>query len=174
MTGDKERSITKRKAYLRLRERYPRRGKGFVYLDESGFEPEVTRRDAYAPKGRRVYGLISGRRRPRTAWIAARRGERFEEPFLFEGPCKAEVFNGWLERPLCPRLNGTHVVVMDNVPFHKGAKTKELIQHTGALLLPLPPYSPDLNPLEHNFGTLKKIREYTERETLDNIIKSYQ
>lgn len=174
MTGYQERSLTKRKAYLRLRERYTRRGQVFVYIDESGFTPEVARRYAYAPKGKRVYGLIAGHRRPRTSLIAARIGDCFEEAFLFEGSCNAAIFNDWLQRQLCPRLNDHHVVVMDNVPFHKGAKTKELIQRTGALLLPLPPYSPDLNPIEHDFGALKKIREYNEHETLDNIIKSYQ
>jgi len=50
----------KRKAFLRLRERYRRRGREFVYLDESGFEPEASRRYGYGPKGQRVYGLISG------------------------------------------------------------------------------------------------------------------
>ena len=174
MTGYKERSLTKRKAYLRLRERYARRGKIFVYIDESGFELSVTRRYAYASKGERVHGLISGRRRPRTSLIAARIGQSFAESFLFEGTCNAEVFNDWLERQLCPRLNENHVVVMDNVPFHKGAKTTELIQGKGATLLFLPPYSPDFNPIEHDFAAIKKIREYNAQETLDNIVKDYQ
>ena len=51
---------------------------------------------------------------------------------------------------------------MDNVPFHKSAKTRELIERTGATLLFLPPYSPDLNPIEHDFATLKRLREYQE------------
>lgn len=174
MTGYKERSITKRKSFLRLRERFARRGKTFVYIDESGFAPSVTRRYGYAIKGARVYGLTSGHRRPRTSLLAARIGERFEEPFLFEGTCNADVFNDWLERQLCPRLTGDHVVVMDNVPFHKGGKTAELIHGKGAALLFLPPYSPDFNPIENDFGAIKKIREYNENETLDNIIRQYQ
>lgn len=174
MTGYTERSLMKRKAYLRLRERYVRRGKEVVYIDESGFAPSVSRRYGYALKGRRVYGLIAGKKRPRTSLIAARIGGRFEEPFLFQGTCNGNVFNDWLERQLCPRLNENHVVVMDNVPFHKGAKTRQLIENTGATLLFLPPYSPDFNPIEHDFGNLKKIREYNEHETLDDIIKSYQ
>ena len=62
--GYTERSPRKRKAYLRLRERYVRRGKEFVYIDESGFDPSVIRRYTYARKGERVYGLTSGHRRP--------------------------------------------------------------------------------------------------------------
>ena len=172
--GYKARSRAKRKSYLRLRERYLRRGKTLVYIDESGFKPSVVRRYGYAAKGKRVYGEVAGRRRPRTSLIAARIGENLEEPFLFEGPCNAEVFNGWLHRQLCRWLKDTHVVVMDNVAFHKGAKTAELIHGTGAALLCLPPYSPDFNPIEHDFAAIKKIREYSELGTLDDIIKSYR
>ena len=61
----------KRKAYLRLRERYRRRKKSFVYVDESGFEPEVVRRYGRASRGQKVYGLRPGNSRPRTCFLAA-------------------------------------------------------------------------------------------------------
>ena len=122
----------KRKIFLRLRERYRRRGKEFVYIDESGFEPEVTRRYGYAPKGARVYGLISGHSRPRASLITARMSSGFQAPVLFEGNSNAAFFNAWLEKELCPLLNENHVIIMDNVPFHKGIKTKEIIHSTGA------------------------------------------
>ncbi len=151
-----------------------RRGKEFVYIDESGFEPTVTRRYAYAQKGTRVYGLTSGHRRPRTSLLAARIGKRWAAPILFEGSCDTAVFNWWLETQLCPLLNDTQVVVMDNAPFHKSPKTQELIEGTGATLLFLPPYSPDLNPIEHDFATLKRLREYNAHVTLDTIIGAYK
>ncbi|WDP84140.1 MAG: hypothetical protein HUN05_02345 [Desulfobacter sp.] len=84
MTGYRERSDSKRKAYLRLRERYVRRCKTFVYVDESGFSPYTTRRYGYALKGQRVHGLIAGTKHPRTSLIAARIEYSFEEPFLFQ------------------------------------------------------------------------------------------
>jgi putative transposase len=174
MLGYQERNPLKRKAYLSLRERYRRRGKEFVYVDESGFAPSVTRRYAYAPKGQRVYGLRSGLRTPRTSLIAARIGTRFEAPLLFEGTCNTPLFNRWLETALCPLLNDTHVVVMDNVAFHKSNTTQALISTTGATLLFLPPYSPDLNPIEHDFAALKKTREYNEHASLDSIVRHYQ
>ena len=102
MTGYKQRSTMKRRKFLRLRERYRRRSKEFVYLDESGFEPEVSRRYAYSPRGQRVYGLISGHRRPRTSLLTARMEKGFEVPFLFEGACNTDIFNAWLEKELCP------------------------------------------------------------------------
>jgi putative transposase len=163
----------KRKVFLRLRERYRRRGLSFVYLDESGFELETTRQYARASRGQKVHGKRSGHKHPRTSLIAARMGQLFEAPVLFRGNCNTEFFNAWLENELCPLLNEKHVVVMDNVSFHKGIKTKELIQKTGAKILFLPPYSPDFNPIEQDFATLKKIREYNEYETLENIVKNY-
>ena len=172
--GYRERDPQQRKAYLRLRERYRRRGKEFVYVDESGFAPTVTRRYAYAPTGQRVYGLSAGARRPRTSLLAARVGSTFTAPLLFEGTCNTAVFNAWLEQALCPRLHRTHIVMMDNGTHHKSATTKDLIHATGATLLFLPPYSPDLNPLEHDFAAIKRQREYNEHEPLDNIIKRYQ
>lgn len=162
-----------RKAYLLLRERYVRRGKTFVYVDESGFTPYAARRYGYSSKGQRVYGLITGKKHPRTSLIAARIGQRFEEPFLFQGTCNMDIFNGWIEQQLCQHLNDTHVVVMDNVSFHKNAKTRHLIEKTGAVLLFLPPYSPDLNPIEHDFAAIKTIREYNEGKTINDIIRMY-
>lgn len=170
--GDKERDPQQRKAYLRLRERDVRRGKAFVYVDESGFAPTVTRHSAYAPRGQRIPGLISGHR-PRTSLLAARVGSTFAAPVLFEGTRNTLLFNAWLEQELCPLLHARQVV-MDNVSFHKSAKTQDLIHATGAALLFLPPYSPDLNPIEHDFATLKCLREYNEHASLDTIIKTYK
>jgi transposase len=156
-----------------LRARYRRRGKAFVSIDESGFAPSVTRRYAYAPKGQRAPGLSSGTRRPRTSLLAARIGNTLEAPLLFAGPCNPPVFNLWLEKALGPFLHDTHVVVRDNVPFHKSEKTTALITAQRATLLFLPPYSPDLNPIEHDFATSKNLREYNEQATLDHIIQTY-
>lgn len=75
---------------------------------------------------------------------------------------------------LCPRLNAHHLVIMDNAAFHTSSETAELITATGATLLFLAPYSPDLNPSEHDFVALKKRREYQDRATLDDIVKTYQ
>lgn len=172
-SGYKERSDIKRQAYLRLWEHYAQRDKIFVYIDESGFSPYTTRSYGYALKGQRIHGLIAGKKHPRTSLIAARIDHNFSEPFLFQGTCNAHIFNEWLERQLCPHLNDTHVVVMDNVSFHKGKKTKQLIKNTRANLLFLPPYSPDFNPIEHDFAAIKKNRQYHENETIDNIIKMY-
>lgn len=172
--GYRERDPRRRRAYEHWRERARRRGKTLVYVDESGFEPTASRRHAYAAKGQRVQGLVSGHKRPRTSLLAARMGLRLECPLLFNGTCNTVVFNTWLEQQLCPLLTPQHVVVLDNAAFHKSAKTRELIKARGARVLFLPPYSPDLNPIERDFATLKKRREYQPQQTLDDLIKNYR
>lgn len=121
-----------------------------------------------------MYGLRSGQRHPRTSLIAARVGQTLQVPLLFEGTCTTSLFNAWLAQALCPQWHGNHVVVMDNAPFHKSALTQALLHATGATLLFLPPYSPDFNPIEHDFATLKRHREYREQESLDIFVKTYQ
>ena len=115
--GYQERDPQQRKRFLRLRERFIRRGKRPVHIDEYGFASSTARRYGYAPKGQRVDGLVSGHRRPRTSLIAARMEGRLEEPLLFEGTCDTVVFNTWLQTRLCPRLNAQHLVILDNATF---------------------------------------------------------
>ena len=74
---------------------------------------------------------------------------------------------------LCPLLNDKHVVSLDNASFHKGWKTADLITATGASLLFLPPYSPELNPIEKDFAIIKRIRQYNAETSIDEIIKMY-
>ena len=89
-------------------------------------------------------------------------------------PEELAELNAWLKARLCPRLTRQHLVIMDNAAFHKSPDTAKLIEHTGATLLFLPPYSPDLNPIEHDFAALKKQREYQEPTSLDEIVRAYQ
>lgn len=171
--GYQERDPQQRKQFLRLRERFFRRGKQPVHIDECGFASSTARRYGDAPKGHRVDGLVSGHRRPRTSLIAARMEGRLEEPLRFEGTCATGVFNTWLQTRLCPRLTAQHLVIMDNATFHKSPETAQLIEETGATLLFLPPYSPDLNPIEHDFAALKKRKEYQEHVAIDDLVKAY-
>ena len=82
--------------------------------------------------------------------------------------------NSWLKARLCPRRTREHLVIMDNAAFHTSPETAHLIEHTGATLLCLPPYSPDLNLIEPDFAVLKKHREHQETASIDQIVKAYQ
>ena len=106
--------------------------------------------------------------------IGAHIGERFTAPVLFQGACDALAFNAWLEHQLCPLLDETHVVIMDNASFHKGSETARLIAATGASLLFLPPYAPELNPIEKDFANIKRRYQYNPEASIEEIIKVYR
>lgn len=83
------------------------------------------------------------------------------------------AFNTWLSEMLCPLLTEKHVVIMDNAAFHKSSQTVDLIERCGASLLFLPPYSPELNPIEKDFANIKRMRQYNAEASIDEIIKMY-
>ena len=128
-------------------------------IGETGFTETDFRRYAYAPKGVRVEAKVPGHRYRTTTLIAARLAGCFTAPLLFEGSCDTLAFNTYLSEMLCPLLDETHVVIMDNASFHKGSQTAALIRESGASLLFLPPYSPELNPIEKDFANIKRIRQ---------------
>ena len=163
----------KRQEYLSALQQETATGKKLVYIDESGFTKTDFRRYAYAPKGTRVEAEVPSHRYTTTTLIAARLDGRFTVPLLFEGSCDAIAFNTWLSELLCPLLDDTHVLIMDNASFHKGSETAALIRGSGASLLFLPPYSPELNPIEKDFANIKRIRQYNAETSIDDIIKVY-
>ena len=144
-----------------------------MFLDETGFTETDFRRYAYAPRGVRVEDKIPSHRYTTTTLIAARLAGHFSVPVLFEGSCDATVFNAYLSQMLCPLLDARHVLIMDNASFHKGTETAALIEATGASLLFLPPYAPELNPIEKDFANIKRIRQYNAGTSIDDIIKMY-
>ena len=127
----------------------------------------------YAPKGEKVFGLISSQRTRTTTLIAARFEDTFTVARVFKGSCKAVDFNGWLAEQLCPRLTAKQVVILDNARLHKTPRTRVLIEGSGASLMFLPPYSPDYNPIEHDFANIKRYREYHPETTLHDSIQIY-
>ena len=171
--GYKERCDEKRQVYRQTLAEKHAAGKKIVYVDECGFRMESYRRHGYAPRGECILGLISGRR-PRTpTLVAARIGSDFTAPCLFQGSCNAACFNACLEVYLCPRLSVSDGVVLDNAKIHKTPRTRELIEASGAEVLFLPPYSPDYNPIEHDFANIKRLREYNADRTIDEVINMY-
>lgn len=129
-----------------------------VYLDESGIDPRLIRDYARSARGKQVHADVSGKREKRTSLIAAwlPQAKKLIAPYVFDGTTDATRFNGWLEKCLLPCLRKGQVVVMDNAPFHKAKKTRELIESAGCRLLYQPEYSPDLNPIEHQWAAIKR------------------
>ena len=126
-----------------------------VYADESGMDNRADYGYGYAPKGERIYALKSGRREGRINMIAAWCNRQLLAPFRLEGSCNRAVFEMWLERCLIPALRPGQVLVVDNATFHKGGHIAQLLQEAGCQLWYLPPYSPDLNQIEHCWAWIK-------------------
>ncbi len=132
-----------------------------VYVDESGIDSYVYQSFGYAPRGTKVFGEISGKRYARESFVAAKCGSEILAPFCFQGTCHTDLFNFWLETCLIPVLKPGQIVILENATFHKSEKTKTLIENASCILLFLPPYSPDLNPIETFWANLKaKIRGF--------------
>jgi len=129
-----------------------------IYLDETGFVHDVHRTQAWGLKGEVVYGCQSAQQRPRMNLIGGYVNHKLIAPMLFQGACNTQVFNQWLEHMLLPELAAGSVIVMDNASFHKSQASRDLIEQAACHLLFLPPYSPDLNPIEHVWANLKRER----------------
>ena len=123
-------------------------------------------------------GEISGMRFARESFIAALNLGKLISPMCFTGTCNSDLFNVWLEKVLIPALKPGDVLILDNASFHKSKKSKELIEAAGCRLLFLPPYSPDLNPIEKYWANLKvKVRKFLSkflnlRKSIDEALLS--
>ena len=108
-----------------------------------------------------------------TTFTAALRRTALTAPMTLDGPMNAVAFRAYIEQVLAPTLNPGDIVVMDNLPAHKGAAVRTLIEACGANLLLLPPYSPDFNPIENAYAKFKSsLRKLAARtvDTLENAI----
>lgn len=151
----KERDAEKRRVYLEQIKGY--RKDQLVYVDESGIDKFLHKAYGWAKRGKVVYGEVCGRRYQRESFVAAKCGSKILAPFCYKGTCNTALFNTWIEKLLVPELTPGQVVVMDNAAFHKSEKTRELIEKAGCRLVFLPPYSPDLNPIEVFWANFKRL-----------------
>jgi transposase len=127
-------------------------------LDESGFAHDMPRTHGYSPKGQRCYGKQNWGAKGRTNVIGALFAGVLLTVSLFEITINTEVFTTWIAHDLIPKLPAKSVIIMDNASFHKGSKMQKILEEAGHTLLYLPPYSPDLNPIEKKWAQAKAIR----------------
>ena len=137
-----------------------------VFLDETGAATNMTRGYGRAPKGQRCIASAPLGHWQTTTFVAALRRQRLTAPMLTDGPMDGEVFLAYVQNFLCPTLQPGDIVVLDNLGSHKVEGIREAIEAVGATLRYLPPYSPDLNPIEKLFAKLKALlRKAAERNT---------
>lgn len=154
----RERDESKRREFFKELENIDLKDR--VYLDESGVNQYIFRNFGRAARGEKVVGEISGQRFVRESFISALFQGKFLAPMCFQGTCNTDLFNTWIEKVLIPNLKPGQVLILDNASFHRSEKSKKLVEGVGCRLLFLPPYSPDLNPIEKCWANLKvKVRE---------------
>ena len=118
--------------------------------------------------GKRYYDLKSGKRSLRVSIISGLCEGKLVAPLTFEGSCNRVVFEKWLGEKLLPQLKTGQLVILDNASFHKSQKVRELIESVNCELEYLPPYSPDLNEIEHYWFPIKNLLRKSEG-TIENF-----
>jgi transposase len=140
-----------------------------IFLDESGVSTQMTRRYARAPRGVRVHEST-----PEGNWkiltiLGAMSLRGMIATMTIEAATDADIFLAYLDQILCPALRPGDVVVMDNLSSHKVAGVRERIESAAAELLYLPPYSPDLNPIEKAWAKLKQLLRTAKARTAEAL-----
>lgn len=143
-----------------------------VFIDESGASTKMTRAYGRCPRGERLVCAVPYGHWKTTTFIGALRQEGMTAPCVFDGPINGETFLAWIEQFLVPTLRKGDIVVMDNLPSHKVSGVRQAIEATGATLRYLPPYSPDLNPIEQFFSKLKSLLRKAAARTIDELIRA--
>jgi transposase len=128
-----------------------------VFIDESGVQNNMTRLYGRIIGGTRLKESAPGGHWNTTTILSAIRSNGSTESMTIEGATTAEVFTAYVSKILCPTLRPTDVVILDNLSSHKVSGIREAIEKTGAILKYLPPYSPDLNPIEKMWSKIKTI-----------------
>lgn len=126
-----------------------------VYSDETGIDDNEVPITGWALRGERCYAQKQAERTTRYNITAALNLNFLFAPFIFEGYSNSSVFETYVERILVPSLRPGMVVIIDNASFHKSKKIAQLIEAVGCRVIFLPPYSPDLNPIEHHWTAIK-------------------
>jgi transposase len=140
-----------------------------IFIDESGLSTKMARLRGWAPNGERCRAAVPHGHWKTITFVGGLTLGGFVAPMLLDGPMNGQCFRAWVEQMLTPVLKPGDLVVMDNLPGHKVAGVRQAIEQCGASLLYLPPYSPDLNPIENGFAKLKAFVRKAAARTIDAL-----
>lgn len=140
-----------------------------IFIDESGLSTKMARLRGWSPEGERCRAAIPHGHWKTITFVGGLTLKGFVAPMLLDGPMDGECFLAWIEQMLAPVLSKGHLVVMDNLPAHKVSGIRAAIEACGAKLLYLPPYSPDLNPIENGFAKFKSSVRKAAARTFDAL-----
>lgn len=144
-----------------------------VFVDETGASTKMARLYGRAKRGRRVVGRVPWGHWKTVTFVAGLRLDGFTAPFVIDCAMNGAIFVEYVQQCLAPSLKPGDIVIIDNLPAHKRDEARQIIEAVGARLIYLPPYSPDLNPIEQSFAKLKahlrKAKERTVPALYDRI-----
>ena len=142
----------------------PRTAHRLVFLDETGASTKMARLYGWGPRSERVVSDVPHGHWKTTTFIGALRTSGLTAPMVIDGAMNGDIFLAYVRQQLVPTLCRGDFVVMDNLPSHKRDGVRQTIESVGAALVYLPPYSPDMNPIELAFSKLKtQLRKSGER-----------
>ena len=140
-----------------------------IFIDETWLNTKMARLRGRAPRGERLRAGIPHGHWRTTTFVAGLRLSGIDAPMVIDGPIDGASFLAYIQQVLVPTLARGDIVIMDNLGSHKSAAVREAIETAGAELRFLPPYSPDLNPIENAFSKLKAILRKAAARTRDTL-----
>jgi transposase len=143
--------------------------KKLVFIDETGANTKLTRRYGRAPRGQRLVDAVPHGHWKTTTFVAALRSEGLVAPMVIDGAMNGDLFVAYAQQVLVPTLRAGDIVVMDNLASHKRVAAVQAIERAGGSVVYLPPYSPDLNPIELAFAKVKGRLRAAELRTIDKV-----
>ncbi len=143
--------------------------KRLIFLDETGVTTNMVRRYGRGPRGKQVRGYAPAGHWKVTTFLAGLDRDGIVAPFVVDEPMNRAIFTQYVRQYLAPELKPGDVVILDNLSSHKGVEAAASIEARGATLLFLPPYSPDLNPIEMVFAKLKHLLRKAGERTREGL-----
>ena len=143
-----------------------------IFIDETGTTTKMTRLRGRSLKGERLNSKAPFGHWGTQTFVAGLKCDGLIAPWVVDAPMNRAIFETYVETQLAPALNPGDVVIMDNLSSHKSEQAERVIRARGAWLLFLPPYSPDLNPIEMAFSKLKSHLRATAARTIDQLWKA--
>ena len=134
-----------------------------MFIDETGATTKMTRLRGRVERGQRCRAAVPHGHWKTTTFTGALRLGGMTAPMVLDGPMNSAAFQACIDQVLVPTLRRGDIVVMENLPAHKGSEVRRAIEAVGAGLRYLPPYSPDFNPIENAFSKLKAFLRKTDR-----------
>lgn len=141
--------------------------KRFVFIDETWAKTNMEPLRGWSPIGQRLTAKVPFGHWKTMTFLAGLRHDRIVAPWVFDGPINGASFTVYVEQVLVPTLAAGDIVVLDNLSSHKSLAVRKAIRSVGARLLFLPPYSPDLNPIEQVFAKLKHLLRKAAKRTVE-------